>query len=91
MTAITEFQKFDEENVVSLLEQIGEQLNGGHGELVLDFSAVRRLNANSLRALEEFATKAESKSTKVVLRGVNVDLYKVLTLVKLTSRFAFVS
>jgi hypothetical protein len=26
---------------------------------------------------------------KIVLRGVNVDIYKVLKLVKLTSRFAF--
>ena len=91
MTAITEFQKFDEENVVSLLKQIGEQLNIGHGDLVLDFSAVRRLDANSLRALEQFASTAETKSIKVVLHGASVEIYKVLTLVKLTSRFTFVN
>ena len=34
---------------------------------------------------------ADDKGVKVVLRGVNVGVYKVLKLVKLTSRFSFVS
>ena len=34
---------------------------------------------------------ADAKTVKVVLRGVNVDVYKVLKLVKLTPRFSFVN
>jgi anti-anti-sigma regulatory factor len=59
--------------------------------VVLDFSSVRRIDPSVLRAMEEFAGKADNKGVKVVLRGVNVDVYKVLTLVNLTSRFSFVN
>jgi hypothetical protein len=52
---------------------------------------VRRIDPSVLRAMDEFAGKAENKGVKVVFRGVNVDVYKVLTLVKLVSRFSFVS
>ena len=34
---------------------------------------------------------ADEKGVKVVLRGVNVDVYKVLKLVKLASRFSFLA
>ena len=91
MTTITEIQRFDDENVASLLKTIGDNLNRDTDEVVLDFSGVRRLDANSLRALEQFASTAETKSIKVALRGASVEIYKVLTLVKLTSRFTFVS
>jgi anti-anti-sigma regulatory factor len=43
-----------------------------------------------VQALEELADRADEKGIKVALRGVNVDVYKVLKLVKLSSRFAFV-
>jgi anti-anti-sigma regulatory factor len=52
---------------------------------------VRRIDPSVLRVLDEFAGKADNKGVKVVLRGVNVDVYKVLTLAKLTSRFSFVN
>ena len=41
--------------------------------------------------MEEFAGMADDKGVKVVLRGVNVGVYKVLKLVKLGSRFSFMS
>ena len=41
--------------------------------------------------LEELASIADDKAVKLVLRGVNVDIYKVLKLVKLTSRFSFLT
>jgi anti-anti-sigma regulatory factor len=41
--------------------------------------------------MEEFARIVDEKGVKVVLRGVNVDVYKVLKLVKLTQRFSFVN
>jgi anti-anti-sigma regulatory factor len=61
------------------------------GEVVLDFSSVRRIDPRALGAMEEFAGVADDKGVKVVLRGVNVGVYKVLKLVKLGSRFSFVS
>lgn len=91
MTTITEIQRFNNENAASLLKTIGDNLNRDTDEVVLDFSGVRRLDANALRALEQFASTAEAKSIKVALRGASVEIYKVLTLVKLTSRLTFVS
>ena len=41
--------------------------------------------------MEEFADIADTKGVKVVLRGVDVGVYKVLKLVNLASRFSFVS
>lgn len=81
----------DEQHAISALQEAGEKLNPADGEAVLDFSSVRRVDSSMLRALEEFARVAEQKVVKVVLRGVNVDVYKVLKLVKLTRRFSFAS
>ena len=39
--------------------------------------------------MAELASIAEDKSIKVVLRGVNVEIYRVLKLLKLASRFSF--
>lgn len=49
---------------------------------------VLRVDTGALRAIEELA---ELDSGKVSLRGVNVGVYKVLKLARLTSRFAFVN
>jgi anti-anti-sigma regulatory factor len=91
MTMIAAWLKIDEERVVQALQEVGEKLNSAEDEVVLDFSSVRRIDPSVLRAMEEFAGKADNQSVKVVLRGVNVDVYKVLTLVKLVSRFSFVN
>ncbi len=91
MATIVEFQKIDEQNVIASLEQAAQELDGTLQELALDFSAVRRIDSRGLRALEELARKAEEKKVKVVLRGVNVDLYKTFKLIKLASRFSFVN
>ena len=80
----------EEGRAVLALEEAGEKLKA-EGEAVLDFSSVRRVDSSTLRAMEEFARIAEKKAAKVILRGVNVDVYKVLKLVKLTRRFSFVS
>jgi anti-anti-sigma regulatory factor len=52
---------------------------------------VRRIDSSALRAIEEFADIADTKGVKVVLRGVDVGVYKVLKLVKLASRFSYLS
>ena len=91
MAVMSEFLKIDEERIVQALQQAGEKLNGVGGEVVLDFSSVRRIDACALRGMEEFAGLADAKRIKAVLRGVNVDVYKVLKLMKLASRFSFVN
>jgi anti-anti-sigma regulatory factor len=91
MPVIAESLTIDEKQVVSALEKAGESLDGQQRELILDFSAVHRIDSRGLRALEEFARKTEEKKVKVGLRGVNVDLYKTLKLVKLANRFSFVN
>ncbi|MGB8770523.1 MAG: STAS domain-containing protein [Candidatus Korobacteraceae bacterium] len=81
--------EFDGETVTHALQEAREKLESAEGDLCLDFSSVRRIDPNALRAMEKLADLADEKSVKVVLRGVNVDIYKVLKLVKLTSRFSF--
>ncbi len=75
--------------LVDGLREAAHKLDGAPGELVLDFSAVARMDAKALHCMEELAVAAESKSVKVGLRNVNVDIYKVLKLVKLAPRFSF--
>jgi len=65
------------------------QVDGGGNEIILDFSGVRRIDSSALQTMEKLAAAAQEKSVKVVLGGVNVDVYKVLKLMKLTGRFAF--
>ncbi len=83
--------KMDEGRVTQTLQEAGEKLDSAESEVILDFSSVRRIDPSVLRAMEEFAGKADEREVKVVLRGINVDVYKVLTLVKLVPRFSFVS
>jgi len=91
MAMIAVWRKIEEERIVQALREAGEKLGSIEGEVALDLSSVRRIDPSALRALEEFAGIADDKGVKVVLRGVNVGVYKVLKLVKLGSRFSFVS
>jgi len=79
----------DEKCVAPALHDAADKLDGGEGEVVLDFVSVRRVDSSALRAMERFARIADQKRVKIVLRGVNVDVYKVLKLVKLAPRFTF--
>ena len=91
MALITAWLNIEEQRVVPALREAADKLEGTEGEVVLDFGSVRRIDSSALRAMEEFAGIADEKAVKVVLRGVNVDVYKVLKLVKLAPRFSFVS
>lgn len=66
-----------------------EKVNAGESEVVLDFSAVRRINADVVGALTALAARAEERSVAVELRAVNADIYRVLKQLKLTHRFVF--
>ncbi len=90
MTTNAQWIKLDPERVVLALHQEAvEKVNHAEGEVVLDFSGVRRIDSSVVRGLEELAGLADDKSVKVVLRAVNMDIYRVLKLLKLTHRFSF--
>jgi anti-anti-sigma regulatory factor len=72
-----------------LIEQALAKLDGAGGEVVLDFSSVRRIDPSAIEAMERLAGAADDRAVKVAVRGVHVDVYKVLKLVKLTPRFSF--
>ena len=91
MATTAVFLKIDEQGIVPELRDAAAKLGKAEGETVLDFSSVRRIDPSALRALEEFARAADEKTIKVVIRGANVEVYKVLKLVKLTRRFSFVN
>ncbi len=91
MTMISVWQRIDEAGVVQALQEAVGKLDGAESEVVLDFSSVNRVDASALIAMEQFANTADGKSVKVALRGVNVNVYKVLKLMKLASRFSFVN
>jgi anti-anti-sigma regulatory factor len=89
MTAV--WLKIDAGRVVQALQEAGKKLDSVDGEVALDFSSVYRIDPSAIGAMQEFASIADKKRVKVVLRGVNVGVYKVLKLVRLASRFSFVS
>lgn len=83
--------KLDGEGVARDLQDACERLYTANGDAVLDFSSVRRIDPGALDAMEELADKADELGLQLVLQGVNVEVYKVLKLVKLTPRFLFVN
>ncbi len=91
MSTISQFLKIDPERVADCLQMAGAKLDGAPVETTLDFSSVLRIDPKSLIAMEELARCADEKAVKVGLRGVNVEIYKVLKLVKLASRFSFLT
>jgi len=89
MTTVAAYYKIDGEHATQSLNEAREKLVSEDGEAVLDFAAVLRIDTSGLQAIEDLASAAEQKSVKVTLRGVNVNVYKVLKLARLTARFSF--
>jgi anti-anti-sigma regulatory factor len=77
--------------MIAALQDAQEKLDSAGTELVLDFSSVRQIDPGALKALEQLAGTADEKAVKLVLRGLNVDVYKVLKLVKLAPRFTYLA
>ena len=86
---IAEWLKVDESRLMQSLQEADQKLDQAGGEVILDFTSVRRVDAQALRKLEWLADQADAKALKFGLRGVNINIYKVLKLMKLTSRFWF--
>jgi hypothetical protein len=89
MSTIAEGFKIEGDRVAECIHEAHMQLDTVCDQTTLDFSSVLRITPRDLRAMEELADRAENESVKVVLCGVNVDIYKVLKLVKLAARFSF--
>ena len=77
------------QDVTRALQSAVDQRDDPGSELVLDFSSVKRLDPGAIRALEGLACKVNGDASKIALRGVNVDVYKVLKLSELSTRFSF--
>jgi anti-anti-sigma regulatory factor len=85
------FLNMDEARVIPALREARKKLDSTEGEVGLDLSSVRRVGQDALKEIDELADAAEKKKVKIVLRGVNVEVYKVLKLVHLTRRLSFVN
>ena len=91
MPVNTMWLRIDGDRVARVLEEALGKFDGAGGEVVLDFSSVHRIDSSALKALETLASAAGDKMIKVALCGVNVDIYKVLKLMKLAPRFSFLA
>ncbi len=91
MTMIPVGLDFNGESVSHAFREARAKLESNEGDLCLDFSSVRRIDPSALREMEELASIADDKAVKVMLRGVNVDIYKVLKLMRLAPRFSFLT
>ena len=89
MTAV--WLKIDGQDAPAALRAALEKLDSADGEMVLDFSHVRRVDPSALRVMERLAGVAAEKAVKVVLCGVNVDIYKALKLMRLAPLFSFLN
>jgi anti-anti-sigma regulatory factor len=81
----------DASGLAAALDLEAAHLDAGEPELVLDFSAVSRIDTGALTALENLLRAAGEKGIRVSLRGVNVAVYKVLKLTKVAQRLSFVN
>ncbi|HLJ85391.1 MAG TPA: STAS domain-containing protein, partial [Candidatus Angelobacter sp.] len=91
MGTMAVYLEIDADRVTAALQDAEEKLDSAESEMVVEFSSVRRVDAAVLQALVRLATGAEAKGVKILLRGVNTDVYKALKLVELASRFSFVN
>lgn len=89
MAASALFVTVEEDRVVAVLQETAARLDRAQQEVALDFSPVRRIDSGTVQALENLARAADERAVKIVLRGVNVDVYKVLKLVRMAQRFSF--
>jgi anti-anti-sigma regulatory factor len=77
------------EHVALQVDDIRAKLATEGPEILLDFFLAQILDPPGIQALEELAAAAHVMDVKVMLRGVNVEMYKVLKLAGLADRFGF--
>ena len=89
MTTNGTWFKVNEKHTSQDLQADVNSIDRGDSELVIDCSELARLDTRAIATLEALSKKADEHRVKVVLHGVNVDVYKVLRLIKLAPRFSF--
>ena len=91
MGTLSVMPNLETEHFVEILEDARKRLGGAEGEMIVDFSTVSRISPAAIGALEELATLADAKAVRLVVRGVSVEVYKVLKLMKVASRFSYLN
>src|SRR5690348_2997649 len=66
-----------------------EELLACKGDTLLDFSAVPRIDAGAVRMLDALTDHATGLGFKVVVRGIRLELHRVLKLLGVASRLTF--
>jgi anti-anti-sigma regulatory factor len=87
MTIMTELVVIDPKDIAQSLADVRKTLDGAETDVVLDFCEVQRIDPKGLGAMEDLIATAEAKSVRIALRGLNVNVYKVLKLARLAGRF----
>ena len=92
MTANTTLYRVDPADVARSLNEARPALDQlDEGELLLDFSTVRRIDPAGVRALGELAAAVAGREVRLTARAVAVDVYKVFKLSGLAERLSFMS
>lgn len=86
---IAEIHKINAQHAVESLRAAREKLDAVNVETVLDFTSVLQIDPPVLRELEALAILADESNDRICLLHVNVEIYKVLKLAKLSARFNF--
>ncbi len=89
MAMISEWVKIDAVRMAESLNSAGERLSSADGELVLDFSSIQRIDGGAISSLHKLSQSAEQKNVRLVLRGTNIDIYRVLKLARMDTHFTF--
>jgi anti-anti-sigma regulatory factor len=90
MSTISTPHEAETGDLMESLRQAQSRLSSADEDVALDLSSVRRIGPGVLKHLQGLARMSESTKTRVTLRGVSVDVYKVLKLMRLSSHFSFV-
>jgi anti-anti-sigma regulatory factor len=91
MPTIAVLIKVEEGRIAAALHEWVMRMDSVGGGIVVDFSSVSRIDPSGLRAIDEFAKLADANGVKVSVRGMNVDVYRVLKLADLAQRWSFAS
>lgn len=79
------------ERVAETLKELCGCLSPNGSDMLLDFFLVQSIDPAAIEGLEQLAEAAKLASVKVILRGVNVEIYKVMKLSDLTDKFLFIN
>ena len=79
----------ENEGLTGALNRAATQLESGEGKLALDFFAVNQIDSRGLKSLANLIQAAGDKGVRISACGVNLAVYKVLKLMKLSQHLSF--